>query len=102
MHGEETNNATRVESKGARLMCEEETEGGASVKLGEPESCREEIEQELRCKGCAQRGDEREKSLERGRATQSRESDPHVERRWNGEGCRGFEGWRHMGEWRLI
>jgi hypothetical protein len=47
-------------------MCEEETKGGASIKLGEPNPCRKETE----------------------KATQSRESDPCVERRWNREGGR--------------
>jgi hypothetical protein len=80
VHGEETDNATRIELEGARLMCKEETKGGASVKLREPDSCKEEIEQELRCEGCAQRGYEQEKSSESGKATQSREFDPCVER----------------------
>jgi hypothetical protein len=84
VHGEETDNATKIELEGARLMREEETKGGTNVKLGELNPCRKEIEQELRYEGRAKRGDEREKSLERGRATQSRESDPRVKRRWNG------------------
>ncbi len=39
-------------------MHKEETEGGANVKLGEPDLSREKIERELKCGGHVQKGDE--------------------------------------------
>ncbi len=41
-------NATRIESRGAQLVHEEEIEGGVNVKLGEPNPRREKIERELK------------------------------------------------------
>ncbi len=95
-------NATRIELGGIRLVHEEEIEGGVNVESGELDLRRKEIEQELRCRGHAQKGDKREESSERGRATQSQESNPHAKRRWKGEGGKGFLGRCYMREWRLI